>query len=453
MHCTGYRFGGFVLDLGRGALLATNGKEIALRAKSFAFLQLLVENSERLMTRKAIMAALWPNVFVSDDNVVQCVREIRCALGDRDRCLLRVVRKRGYILATTVTPLIPAVSVASAAIERPREAVALASPGPVRSALRRFAPDASLAVSPFQDHGGQLPDFFADSITEDLRIDLSGWASVSACPRTWSQASARSIARTAMRCGIRFLVAGAIRRSGRSVCVSVQLIDCATAMHVWGDRFATDAADLETVRGEISVRLAYTVRLAVIDASADPCVSLRRNGVDAGQLTARGWATFHKTNSRSVAQESLRYFQQALLLEPDSIYATQGVLTVALRNVAEEWSRLDDDIDERLFAVYDRDVNQSLTHQLIGLTRRIQGRLDESLVEFEIARDLDRTSVSAIRLQAYAMIFAGQVMVRSAISRESFVSAPTTPSRRAPMQCLVSVTCSQKTMIDRSGCA
>ena len=64
-----------------GQLLATDGREMPLRPKSFALLRLLVENAGRLLSRDMIMEALWPNVFVTDDNVTQCVHDIRGALG------------------------------------------------------------------------------------------------------------------------------------------------------------------------------------------------------------------------------------------------------------------------------------------------------------------------------------------------------------------------------------
>ena len=77
-----YRFDRFTLDLARGALLASDGAELPLRPKSFALLRLLVENAGHLLGRDAIMAAIWPDVFVTDDCITQCVGEIRRALGD-----------------------------------------------------------------------------------------------------------------------------------------------------------------------------------------------------------------------------------------------------------------------------------------------------------------------------------------------------------------------------------
>ena len=71
-----YRFDRFTLDLSRGVLLASDGTELPLRPKSFALLQLLVESAGHLVSRDAIMTAIWPDVFVTDDSITQCVGEI-----------------------------------------------------------------------------------------------------------------------------------------------------------------------------------------------------------------------------------------------------------------------------------------------------------------------------------------------------------------------------------------
>lgn len=102
-----YRFEGFTLDLARGALLAPSGAELPLRPKSFALLRLLVEHAGRLLDRDAILEAVWPGVYVTDDSITQCVRDVRKALGDEAGRLLKTVPKRGYLLAVKVAPVEP----------------------------------------------------------------------------------------------------------------------------------------------------------------------------------------------------------------------------------------------------------------------------------------------------------------------------------------------------------
>jgi DNA-binding winged helix-turn-helix (wHTH) protein len=107
LSCRAYRFDRFVLDLNRGALLAFDRGELPLRPKSFALLQLLVENAGRLLNRDTIMEAVWPDVFVTDDSITQCVGDIRRALGDEAQRLVRTVPRRGYLLTVEVSRIEP----------------------------------------------------------------------------------------------------------------------------------------------------------------------------------------------------------------------------------------------------------------------------------------------------------------------------------------------------------
>jgi class 3 adenylate cyclase/tetratricopeptide (TPR) repeat protein len=99
---TAYQFGSFTLDLEQGALLGTDGAAMPLRPKSFALLRLLVENAGRLLSRDMIMEALWPNVFVTDDNVTQCIHDVRGVLGAEAQLMLRTLPRRGYRFTSDV---------------------------------------------------------------------------------------------------------------------------------------------------------------------------------------------------------------------------------------------------------------------------------------------------------------------------------------------------------------
>ncbi len=96
------RFDRFALDLTRGCLRASD-QEIDLRPKTFEVLCYLVENAGRLVPKQELFEAVWPNVAVCDDSLVQCIRELRQRLGDDDRRLIKTVSRRGYLLDATVS--------------------------------------------------------------------------------------------------------------------------------------------------------------------------------------------------------------------------------------------------------------------------------------------------------------------------------------------------------------
>lgn len=51
------------------------------------------------------MRAVWPNIAVTDDSLVQCITEIRKALEDDGHTIIKTMPKRGYVLEPGVPGL------------------------------------------------------------------------------------------------------------------------------------------------------------------------------------------------------------------------------------------------------------------------------------------------------------------------------------------------------------
>jgi len=105
-----------------GCLRRINGPEIALRPKTFQTLIYLLRNRQRLVTKDELTAHLWPDTAVTDDAVVQCVVELRKALGDaaREPRFIRTVPKLGYrFVGPVAEPPPPSIAVASVAATPP----------------------------------------------------------------------------------------------------------------------------------------------------------------------------------------------------------------------------------------------------------------------------------------------------------------------------------------------
>ena len=98
---TRYAFHGFVLDPARETLAGPEG-EVALRPKSFAVLSYLLAHAGRVCTKEELLDAVWSKTVVTEDSLTQCLVEIRRALGDQDRSVIRTVPRRGYLLAAEV---------------------------------------------------------------------------------------------------------------------------------------------------------------------------------------------------------------------------------------------------------------------------------------------------------------------------------------------------------------
>jgi DNA-binding winged helix-turn-helix (wHTH) protein/pimeloyl-ACP methyl ester carboxylesterase len=101
-----YQFGDFTLDLAEGRL-SRAGSDIALRAKAFELLCLLIRGRGRLFSKDELIDTLWPDVIASEDSLTQLVSAIRSALGPGASDVIVTVPKRGYRFAAPVIAVTP----------------------------------------------------------------------------------------------------------------------------------------------------------------------------------------------------------------------------------------------------------------------------------------------------------------------------------------------------------
>ena len=272
-------FAGFALDRD-SAILRRGEQVIPLRNKAFEVLRHLVENAGRLVVKDEFMWAVWPDAFVTDDSLVQCVRDVRRALDDRTQQLIKAVPRRGYVFAAPVHE-------ASFAVPT------------IRSADR--LPRLSVAVMPFVNLSGDPEqEFFADGLTDDLTTDAShiGDSFVIARNTAFTYKGKSTDARDVGRdLGVRYLLEGGVQRGGKRLRVNVRLVDTETAREVWAERFDGDRVDLFKTQDDITGRVARALELELpvivqLRRSADEWPEGPRLVLESGIGHEREWLRF-----------------------------------------------------------------------------------------------------------------------------------------------------------------
>lgn len=89
---------GFVFDLEPPDLRSSAGMSLTLRPQTLAVLACLARRAGELVSKEELMRSVWPDVVVTDDSLVQCIAELRKALGDAAHRVIRTEPKRGYRL-------------------------------------------------------------------------------------------------------------------------------------------------------------------------------------------------------------------------------------------------------------------------------------------------------------------------------------------------------------------
>ena len=138
------RFASFRLDAAN-ACLWRGAKAIHLAPKAFAVLQYLAARPGQLVTKNALLEALWPGTVVGDAVLKVSVREIRKALGDRAAKprIIATVHRLGYRFVADVAD-----AEGEIASARPP----LAEPPPLSRAARYRGPAHLVGREPVLDH-------------------------------------------------------------------------------------------------------------------------------------------------------------------------------------------------------------------------------------------------------------------------------------------------------------
>lgn len=106
----------------------------------------------------------------------------------------------------------------------------------------------SLVVLPFQNMSGDIEqDYFADGIVKDLITALSRLKSFAVVARHSSfvyKDRAVDVREIARELGVRYVLAGSVRRAGERLRITVQLIDGTSGAHLWPDRFGGAVKDI-----------------------------------------------------------------------------------------------------------------------------------------------------------------------------------------------------------------
>jgi TolB-like protein/Tfp pilus assembly protein PilF len=320
-----YCFEGFILDAEQGRLIDRNGAEVLLRPKAVEVLQHLSEHAGRVVPREALMTAVWPNVFVTDDSITQCVTEIRRGLGEAGPRLLRTLPRRGYLLAATVT----------------REAVtpsarALAAP------FRPMQDDRpSIVVLPFrQEPGGAKEDWFADGITEGIIHVLSGIENlfVIAHGSSLSYAGIDPDPRVVARdLGVRYVLRGTVRRFCQQVRVATQLLDANAGSILRADRLDGVTADLFDLQDRVATQVVVSIAPTVRHHELQRAMRKPTGSITAYDLVLQALDLMPRLDC-DVNDHARRLLEQATGLDPDYALPRSYIALWHLIRIAQGWS-------------------------------------------------------------------------------------------------------------------
>ena len=281
-----YRIGEFELVVSRNQL--RRGERVdALEPRAAELLAYLAARAGEVVSIEDLLGDLWAGRVVTDNSIYRQIAELRRALDDDSRApaYIETVRKRGYRLVATVTPLAADTASDTAPSVTPRRggwlvAGVAALVGAALMTWLQRAPDAvpvagpevtTLAVLPFEVLSPETPGYVAEGLSRYLTDRLAGIRELRVISTPSVQDALRDadgVAEVATRLGATMMVRGnVVANPDASVSVTASLILPATGEQVWTRRFSGNTENLVALFDDIALTTAQQFDALLPDAS------------------------------------------------------------------------------------------------------------------------------------------------------------------------------------------
>lgn len=295
-------FGEFRLDPDTGELWR-NDREVKLPPRAAALLSVLAERSTQVVSKQDLIDRVWHGKAVGDDALTSCVQELRRALGDdaRNPRLLETRHRRGYRLLVPATP---------AAIERlPTE-----MPAPLT-----LSDKPSLAVLPFDNLSPDRDqDYFADGLVEDITTALTRIGAFLVISRNSSfvfKGRKVPVQEVGRQLGVRYIVEGSLRRAGRKLRLTAQLIEAEDGHHLWAQHYDGEVEDVFGLQDRVVASIVSAISPSVRAAEIARARLKRPESLQAYDYVLRAQPGFQSVRDPG-HEEAITLFHKALELEP-----------------------------------------------------------------------------------------------------------------------------------------
>ena len=292
-----YRFDQFEVDADRYEL-RRDGAAQAVEPLVFDLILFFARNPNRVLGRDEIVEAVWQGRAVSDATISSAVKSARRALGDSgdSQSYIRTIRGRGFEFRAEI----------GADAAAPRPAAVGADPKPV------------LVVVPFANLSAEADEYFADGLTEDIITNLARFRDLRVIGGASSfQFKGRAIDLRELcdRTHAGYVVQGSVRRAAGHVRISAQLIEGASGVQLWGDRYDREMVDIFALQDEVTRTVAATLGVKIQDVALQR--ALKKNADELGaydcMLRARRYTWMLSAEAHAEARDLL---ERAVELDP-----------------------------------------------------------------------------------------------------------------------------------------
>jgi DNA-binding winged helix-turn-helix (wHTH) protein/TolB-like protein/Tfp pilus assembly protein PilF len=327
---------------------------VRLEPRVMAVLQALALRPGEMVSRADLLADIWPGGNVYEEALTQCVYQLRQQLisagGDECRTLISTVPKRGYLLTGEVhTAETAPEATGDSPLQRPFRLIMFGVLSTLLIAaslmlILKWADSTNsgeatgaaqtLAVLPFLPLVEENRDPALElGMADTLIARLSGSGAIIVRPITSVRRYAgmeRNSLEAGRELGADAVVEGSIQRSGEVMRVTVRLLRVADGAALWADTFNENFSGIFSVQDDICKRIAAALVPELVKPGRKIMAQPGTSNAAAYELYLKGRYHLSRLTPADM-RESIRYFHEAVALDPGYAQAWLGLASVQFR--------------------------------------------------------------------------------------------------------------------------
>lgn len=245
----------------------------------------------------------------------------------------------------------------------------------------------SIAVLPFVNMSPiEENEYFADGLSDELLNVLANIRGLRVISRTSAfsfKGKNIDIPTIAQKLGVAHVLEGSVRRAGKRVRITAQLIQVATDSHLWSETYERQLDDIFAVQDDIARAVVKELRAALLggtpgemantalNAEVAAAAKGRAQSADAYSLYLQG-RFFADRITREDLIKGMGFFRRAVELEPTFALAWAGLSRAHLHEAGYSWTPLDRGLaDARAAAARALELEPNLPegHVALGLVQ------------------------------------------------------------------------------------
>jgi DNA-binding winged helix-turn-helix (wHTH) protein/Tfp pilus assembly protein PilF len=308
-----YRFGPFLVDRA-GYRVLRGHQALDLTPKLLDLLLHLLDHAGELVTKEALLDAIWPDANVTDNALAQAVSDLRNVLGDEpaEPKYIKTVARRGYRFVAPVTPL--------------------PEPAPSSEADTPGVADDTLAVLDFANvTGDENAAWLSAGIAETVSADLAALGRFKVIDR-WrvveaARGGGRALQDIAAALRVRLLVVGSFQVNVDRVRITARVVDVPSGEAVADAKVDGDLDDAFDLQDQVAAQFAS--ELGIVTPQAGAARSRDTASLEAYRAVVEGWLKVETLDVRQLPA-AIADFERAVAIDPKYAVAYTGLASAEL---------------------------------------------------------------------------------------------------------------------------